>query len=337
MTGTPVRVAFAGLAHSHPWTDAGNLLRLGAQVVGVHDRDPDAVSAFAARTGAVVVPSSAALLGVDPDIIVATPRPEEWEELLGALAVRSPPPVFANKVVAGTPAQLDERERALPASARFGTSSVLRFAPAIEELAAVVHDREVLGIRVRVQHDNTPFLQPDRAWQDDPARGGGTLVTVGVHAWEIVDRLLPGAEFTQAVGWTRRRHGSTTRSEDAAGATGLLRMPGAAACIPVQVLVAGVPGPGAYGVEVVTDAGILRVELDLADANRSLGFLGLAQALLAAARRGQAPAPWPASRVVVANTVVAARCARRPAESGGAQRGSTGSATASLNPRWEPA
>lgn len=32
MTGSPLRVAFAGLAHSHPYTDAANVRALAAGI-----------------------------------------------------------------------------------------------------------------------------------------------------------------------------------------------------------------------------------------------------------------------------------------------------------------
>lgn len=150
----------------------------------------------------------------------------------------------------------------------------------------------------------------ERGWQDDPERGGGTLVTVGVHAWEMVDVLLPGAALVAGSGWTRTRAGSETASEDAAGVDGHLRLPDAEREVPVQVLVTGTPGPDAYAVDVVTAAGIRSLSLDVDDANEALGFRGLIRALLDAAPRGVAVAPWAEARVVVENTVLAAGIAR---------------------------
>lgn len=312
MIGSPLRVAFAGLAHSHPYTDAANARAMGAEIIGVHDADAAATDEFAVRFGGATVTSVADLAMLEPDLVIATPHPHEVVPFLRDLG-GAEAPVFMNKVSAATPAQLVEVERAVAASAvPIGTASVLRFAPALRALAAEIADDEVLGLRVLAQHDNTTFRSPNRLWQDDPQRGGGTLVTVGVHAWEMVDVLLPGAVLTARSGWTRTRSGSTTASEDAAGIDGLLRAPGLQLDVPVQVLVTGVPGAHAYTVDVVTSAGVRSVALDVDvdDANEALGFRGLIGALLDATPQGSTVAPWDEARVVVANCIRAAEIAR---------------------------
>ncbi len=227
-------------------------------------------------------------------------------------------PVFFNKVIAATPRQLLAWEQAISlAAVPVGTSSVLRFAPALEALAECVLGREVIAVRVRAQHDNAAFQSAGRSWQDDPEQGGGTMITVGVHAWEMVDRVLPGAELEVAEGWTRRRLASRTRSEDAAGVSGLLRLPGVEQRVPVHALITGSPGPDAYAIDVVTADGIVSAELDAEQANVSLGFFGLARELQAAARAREVPAPWENSRTVVVNAIragVASRNHKRHSE-----------------------
>ncbi|WP_426622341.1 hypothetical protein [Microbacterium sp. As-52] len=324
MTGTPLRVAFAGLAHSHPYSDAANVRALGAEVVGVHDADAGAAEEFALRFGGAAVASLDLLTALRPDLVIATPRPHDARGFLHLLGSRDAP-VFVNKVIAPTGARFAEIDRVLTASsAPVGTSSVLRFAPALVALAGQIGGEDVLALRVHAQHDNAAFQLPDRAWQDDPRRGGGTAVTVGVHAWEMVDVLLPGAALVSGSGWTRTRPGSTSASEDAAGIEGLLRVPGAEREVPVQVLVTGTPGADAYGAEVVTAAGIRSVSLDVdgdqdtvgdqgEGPNETLGFRDLIHALLDAAQRGATVAPWGESRVVVANTIRAAEIARSDA------------------------
>lgn len=312
MSPHPLRVAFAGLAHSHPYTDAANMLTLGAEVVAVHDNDAVAAEAFTARFGGAHVDSVRALIALRPDVVIATPRPDETVPLVRTLrATDATMPVFFNKVVAATDAQLAAWESALEGSGlKVGTASVLRFAPALDRMAAALVKEEILGIRVHVQHDNAGFQLPGRAWQDDPAAGGGTLVTVGIHAWELINRLAPGASLDTVSGWTRSATGATTRSEDAAGVDGRLRMPQGGRPIPVQVTVTGVPGPDRYAAEVLTAAGIRRVELDVDDAIEALGFAGLARTIMQHAAVGRVPAPWTDARAVVANTIRAAGAAR---------------------------
>ncbi len=315
MTGAGLRVAFAGLAHSHPSTDAANVRALGAEVVAVHDTDAHASAEFALRFGGAAVGSLQELRALRPDLVIATPRTQEVVSLLEALSAdAADAPVFVNKVIAATAGQLAACDRAIAAGrSAVGTSSPLRFAPALTAFAAQVAAAEVLSIRVRAQHDNAAFQLPGRVWQDDPRLGGGTLVTVGVHAWEMLDVVLPGAELHAARGWTRRSAGSTTRSEDVAGVSGALRVAGRADDVPMEVLVSGVPGPDAYSVEVVTAAGIRSVVLPMENPNESLGFHGLVGALLGAAAQGEVVAPWARARTVVANTIRAAEAARAQA------------------------
>lgn len=317
MTASGLRVAFAGLAHSHPSTDAANVIALGGRVVGVHDPDAEASAAFAARFGGMAVASASELRALQPDLVIATPRPQEVEPYLRALTGEpSDAPVFLNKVAAATTEQLADRDAAIGAArVAVGTSSPLRFAPALADFAAALaasdgEGAEVSGMRVLAQHDSAAFQLPGREWQDDPGLGGGTLVTVGVHAWEMVDVLLPGADFQAVSGWSRRVEGSTTRSEDAAGVSGMLRVAGRARAVPVEVLVTGVPGPDAYRVEVVTASGIRSLAVPVDEPNESLGFRGLVAALLAAAETREVVAPWGGSRQVVANTIAAAESAR---------------------------
>ncbi|MFD5213979.1 hypothetical protein [Microbacterium sp. NPDC058345] len=312
MSIRPVRVAFAGLAHSHPFSDAGGVQALGGQVVAVHDSDADAAAGFAERFGGVVAASPSDLLTVGAEAIIATPRPHETGALLDAIAAADAAvPVFFNKVVAAGEAQFDAWEAVLAKTRTpIGTASVLRFAPALARFGEELADEEVVGVRVHAQHDNAGFQLSERAWQDDPAAGGGTLVTVGVHAWEMIDRLLPGAVFQARSGWTRRLDGSTTRSEDAAGVEGVLQLPGGDRTVAAQVLVTGVPGPDRYAVDAVTAGGLRTLELALDDPLETLGFRGLIRALLAAARHGGVPAPWAEARIVVRNSIHAAAAAR---------------------------
>lgn len=312
MTAAPLRVAFTGLAHSHPYTDAANLRAEGALVVAVHDREPAAAADFAARFGGQAVTSPAGLLAASPDVIIATPRPQDVVPTLEALAAAgAESPVFFNKTVAATPTGLADFDRAVRETGlTIGTASVLRFAPALQRLAAALRAEHVLAVRVHAQHDNAGFQLPGRSWQDDPAEGGGTLVTVGVHAWELLDVLLPGALLCTGTGWVRRAAASTTRSEDIAGIDAELRLPDLSATIPVQVLVTGLPGADRYAVEVLTAEGLHTLQLDVDDSLDALGFTGLARALLAAAPQGRAPAPWTQSATVVGNTVRGAAMAR---------------------------
>lgn len=323
MTGTPLRVAFAGLAHSHPYSDAANVRALGAEVVGVHDADAGAAEEFALRFGGAAVASLDLLTALRPDLVIATPRPHDVRGFLHLLGTRDAP-VFVNKVIAPTGARLAEIDRVLTASsAPVGTSSVLRFAPALVALAGQIGGEDVLALRVHAQHDNAAFQLPDRAWQDDPRRGGGTAVTVGVHAWEMVDVLLPGAALVSI-----RLDAHAPRIDDRVG--GCCGHRGSAAGSRRGARSAGAGARhGDAGRGCVRSGGGdgRRYPFGLArrgrrsgrggdqgeGPNETLGFRDLIHALLDAAPRGATVAPWGESRVVVANTIRAAEIARSDA------------------------
>ncbi|KAM9866429.1 hypothetical protein ACIFOC_00633 [Leucobacter aridicollis] len=313
---TPIRIAFAGLAHSHPVSDASNLARLRhagspVEVVGVFDSDAALAAAFAARFGCEIAPTLAALADTRPDLVILTARPHETAPFVRELLATTGALVFANKVVAGTAAQLAAWEAAIAGDQdRVGTSSVLRFAPALRALAARVAGSEVWGVRVLAQHDIEMFLAPDRAWQDDPARGGGTLVTAGIHAWEMLDAVLPGAELAGDVsGWTHRSPGSRSASEEVAQLAGTLAVPDRRD-VQFGITVTGTPGPERYAIDVFTATGTLSVSLEFPHPHDSLGFAELAAALVDNTQGGRATAPWDSARAVATNTIRAAQALR---------------------------
>lgn len=101
-----MRVAFAGVAHSHPFADAVNLAARGAHQAGVWDvDDPDRREDFATRFGAPVFAELTELLATRPDAVVATPRTPRAVEVALACA-RAGVPVFFNKTIAADAAGL---------------------------------------------------------------------------------------------------------------------------------------------------------------------------------------------------------------------------------------
>jgi len=316
-SGRAVRVGFIGAAHAHAAIDARNLRSLGAELVGVVDHDdPVRLSELTDGVGVEALADIAALAARAPDVVVVTPRtrrvPQIVATLLAELDERSR--VFVNKVAAATQPQFAALDAvaASRGASRFGTGSVLTFAPAVRSLAARIAGRDVLALTVMVHHDAAAFRTPARAWQDDPADGGGTLLSVGTHAWQLVDALLPGATLTSATGTVRDAVAAVHRSEDVGVISGVLAHGGGARTsgIPVQVTVSGLPGPDLYSVEVLTDGGLDGARLTDRDAGAELGFIELAEALLAATVEGRALLPWSSSRAVVANTIAAAAAAR---------------------------
>lgn len=315
-----LRVGFIGLAHSHPFSDAQNLQELGGDIVGVVEAEREISSRFSEQFSCPEFSSIKELCRAPnrPDILIVTPHPNSWHEYVAG-AIDSGAKVFFNKVLAANIEQLRYVEK-LVAREQLGnisTSSVLRFAPQLEWLRHQHQDVELLSIRVIAQHDNALFKQRSRAWQDLPEEGGGTLMTVGIHAWEMIDLAVPGARLQKGVGWTRAFPSSGTRSEDAAGISGVLVAPHTGRSIPVDVLVSGVPGPDKYAIDLVHRNGIVSVELDQENTQVSLGFRGLIEHLISSTSKDQVLNGWCAARNVVSNSILAAQMARTEMSSRG--------------------
>lgn len=294
-----MRVAFAGVAHSHPFSDAAGLIVRGAEIAGVWDQDdPERRRDFSARFGAPVLSGLDDLLAGNPDVVVATPRTSRAAEVAEACA-QAGIPVFANKTIAADAAGL-ARWEALPPGVRF-TSSVLRFAPALAAFATALRGERVHAVDVHAQHDIAGFLTADRRWQDEPSGAGGTLVNIGLHAWEMLDVLLPGgrAEIRSAV----RTTGDPRTSSELLGSVHAV-----VEGIPVSVTIAGVGGADRYAVRAWTDRGTR--ELVLPDEADGLGYGATADAVCALAR-GVVPVDPRRTSAVYRNAIAAAEAARR--------------------------
>lgn len=297
--GRPVRVAFAGVAHSHPFADAENLRARGARLLSLWDPDdPAAANEFRRRFGVAARPDLDALLEERPDVVVATVRTPRAAHV-SRVCTRARIPAFFNKTVAA-----DERGLACWSAAagapRF-TTSVLRFAPALLELARELRDVRVRAVDIVAQHDISAFLQPGRRWQDDPRGAGGTLVNIGIHAWEMLDVLLPGAR-ARVLSATATKGTVPTASELLAtvhaevGETAL------------AVTVSGVAGPDCYAVRALTDDGLRHVRLGTDPP--ALGYHGAADGILRLARTREPAVAESRTRAVYDNALAAARVAR---------------------------
>jgi len=293
-----MRVAYAGVAHSHPFVDAANLGARGALPAGVWDADDaDRRREFAVRFGAPEVASLDDLLARRPDVVVATPRTPRAADVARACATARVP-VFFNKTIAADAAGF-ARWRALPPAPRF-TSSVLRFAPALTSFADALDGRRLRAVELHAQHDIAAFLERDRRWQDDPAGAGGTLVNIGVHAWEMLDVLIPGA--TAGVLSAVRTTGDAPTSSEL-----LATVHARVGDLPVTATISGVGGADRYAARVWTDDGIH--ELVLPDDLDGLGYGGTADAIVRLAR-GEVAVDAARTAAVYRNALAAAQAAR---------------------------
>lgn len=294
-----MRIAFAGVAHSHPFADAANLVARGVTIAGVWDADdPSRRAGFAERFGAVVHGRLDDLLATAPDAVVVTVRTARAIEVALACADAGVP-AFFNKTVAACPADL-ERWADLPPALRF-TSSVLRFAPELAEFAASLAGTGLRAIEVHAQHDIAGFLVGDRTWQDDPDGAGGTMINIGLHAWEMIDVLLPGGE-AEILSATRVRGAVATSSEVLGSVHARIDD------IPVSVMISGVAGADRYAVLAWTDEGIR--ELVLPDDLNGLGYGATADAIVRLVRDAAAPVGPLRTLAVYRNAIASADAAR---------------------------
>lgn len=290
-------IALAGLATSHPYTDARTLRQHGR--LAVWEPDPQRLERFRAEhPDALVVPNLDALLDTGPSGVVLTvPTPHVAAALKPVLARDLP--CFVNKPAAATATQLAELEPVVArAPHRVFSSSVLRFAPAFTALR--VDPAEVLCARVTVRHSVRPWAEGLNPWQDNPAEGGGMLVTMGIHGVELLVAIF-GPDVTLVGAAASTRQYKTLRSED----TALLALrwrDGAVAS--VEVL--GVTGDEAYQVNVQTPTGASDITIaGDGDKVTGLGYQGTIAAFLRMVAGEPNPVPWPQTRAVLAMLIAA--------------------------------
>ncbi|MFC7547691.1 Gfo/Idh/MocA family protein [Plantactinospora sp. GCM10030261] len=283
-----MRIALAGLATSHPYTDA-RTLREHAELV-VWEQDSDRLARFRAEhPDAAMASDLAALLATRPDGVVLTvPTPDVPDAL--ARVLDQGLPCFVNKPAAATAGQLARLDRVVSrAPDLVFTSSVLRFAPAFTTFT--VSSEDVLAVRATVRHDVGLWASGYNPWQDDPAIGGGIMVMMGLHGVELLVALLgPAVRLVGAARATRIHH--QLRSED----TSLLTLQWDSG-VPGSVEVLGVSDGESYEVTVQTPAGERRVALT--GGADELGYRATIEAFIGMVRHGTSPVPWPETRAVL--------------------------------------
>jgi predicted dehydrogenase len=291
-----VRVALAGLATSHPYTDARTLTRHAELVVW--ERDPERLRRFTEEhPRAKVAGSLGEALATGPDGVVLTvPNPQVPEAL--ARVLETGVPCFVNKPAAASRAQLDALDR-LAIHERVLSSSVLRFAPAFA--GTRVDPGELLAVRATVRHDVGLWDTGYNAWQDTPGEGGGTMVTMGIHGVELLVALLgPDVRLVGAAG--AKRHYQGLRSED----TGVLALRwGSGVTGTVEIL--GVSEGESYSVTLHRRDGSETIVIESGDDPvKGLGYEGTVDAFLAMVGGAPSPVPWEQTRAVL-EVLVSAR------------------------------
>ncbi|MGP4101550.1 Gfo/Idh/MocA family protein [Nonomuraea sp. KM90] len=297
-----MRIALAGLATSHPFTDARTLARHAELVVW--EPDPERLRRFTAENPAAKVAGSLeeALAGGIDGVVLTVPNPQV--PLALARVLETGVACFVNKPAAAARAQLDELDR-LPIHDRVLSGSVLRFAPAFA--GARAERSEVLAVRATVRHDVGIWATGYNAWQDTPGEGGGTMVTMGIHGVELLVALLgPAVRLVGAAG--ARRHYASLRSED----TGVMALRWDDG-ITGTVEILGVSESESYAVTLHKRDSTETIVIEGGDDPvRGLGYEGTIEAFLAMVGGAPSPVPWQETRAVL-DVIVSARESALPA------------------------
>ncbi|MDF2630185.1 MAG: hypothetical protein K0R39_4016 [Symbiobacteriaceae bacterium] len=214
-----MRFAVIGLALSHPYAFADILTRWGHSISAVWDYDPGRAAEFGARFGAQVAAAPGAALGL-PGAPGATSAPAPDGAIITSytsdhfaharLALQAGIPCYIDKLLTLTPA---EAEVLVAIGTPFLTGSALRFMPGVTETALGIG--RPLTARAEVYHGLSSYLQSGNTWQDDPARSGGVLMNMGIHAIDLLVAAL-GPHWAVAAAETARRVHPNALSEDQA-------------------------------------------------------------------------------------------------------------------------
>ena len=256
-----MNIAVVGLAFSHPYSYTQILRRMGHTVSHVWDDNPARLTEFAARFGAAAVPSVDDVpSGVD-GVIVTGRLPERIEH--ARLFLDRGTPVYLGKPMVATAAQMSRLADAVRrTNTPLLTTSVLRYAPALVSLRRHV-DQGRLGAPVVVHclsaHSIESYLKEPHIWQDDPARGGGTLITMGVHALEMLS-VLVGYRIRSVTCRTARRVHTRSLSEDVA----VLTIEWSDGLLGTVDIVGGVSGEF-YGVKLYGSEAVLQASIPKGD------------------------------------------------------------------------
>lgn len=213
-----MNIAVVGLAFTHPYTYTKILLEMGHRVTHVWDDDPDRLAGFVSEYGAVPVASPAAVPGEAIDGAIVTARfPERVDHAL--MFLERGVPTYSSKPLAAKSEQL---RRLGEAVRRTGTpllsTSVLRYAPALRSLRRHVDENRLgtlLAVRGVCAHPIERYMTEPDTWQDDPERGGGTIINMGIHALEMLS-VVVGYKINSVGCRSGRRLYPQSLSEDVA-------------------------------------------------------------------------------------------------------------------------
>ena len=263
-----MRFAVVGLAYSHPYTYTQILQRTGHTITHAWDDVPERLAEFSEKFGIPAVADPAGIPTAGLDGVICTHRlPERIDQAV--MFLEKGVPTYTSKPAA---ASLDQLERLTSTIRRTGTpwfsTSVLRYAPAVLALKAYL-DKGKAGVLIQVRgtscHFISHYMEEPGIWQDDPRRGGGSIINMGIHALEMLS-VLVGPRIRRVWCKAGKRHHLESLSEDAAviglewedGLPGMIEVP------------CGVKGES-FGVEIFGREAILKFSIPKGDIQEASG------------------------------------------------------------------
>lgn len=263
-----MRFAIIGLAYSHPYTYTQILQRMGHTITHVWDDDPERLREFSEKFSVPAISDPADLPVAELDGVICTHRlPERIGQAV--MFLEKDVPTYTSKPAATSLAQL---EKITAAVRRTGTpwfsTSVLRYAPAVLGLKSYL-DKGKAGALIQVRatscHFISHYMQEPGVWQDDPGRGGGSIINMGIHGLEMLS-VLVGPRVRRVWCQAGKRFHLESLSEDAAviglewedGLPGMIEVP------------CGVKGES-FGVEIFGREAILKFSIPKGDIQEASG------------------------------------------------------------------
>ena len=184
-----MKIAVIGLAYTHPYSYSKILKRSGHDISYAWDDVPERLEEYCAEFGAKPVASPEDVPVDEIDGVITTGCiPERIDHSI--LFLERDVPVYASKPMATSQDQLNKLVSAVKRTGTpFLSTSVLRYAPAVISMRNYI-EAGTLGTLTYVRgissHFISHYMEEPGIWQDDPKRGGGTIINMGVHALEML-------------------------------------------------------------------------------------------------------------------------------------------------------
>jgi predicted dehydrogenase len=192
---TKLRVALVGVSHWHTSFYLDPLLAMSdqVQVCGISDPDPEVVARFRARVGCAGSTDYRDMCrSLKPDFVVALGRHCDMAETARFL-IDENIPLALEKPCGMNAAQVAEiAAHARAKSAFAAVALVMRHGPFVQRLEDILSREDATYASFRfIAGSASRYLDNGCAWMLDPKQsGGGCTINLGVHFFDIAQRLL---------------------------------------------------------------------------------------------------------------------------------------------------